>query len=158
MIKKIFVATILILLSAVLTIFIKEALDTRDPESALPIITITQDGIPLLEQNVYRAGYDWSFFTTVERWQAPSLVPEDLPIIPQEILPGAKFEISFSSTPTEIAIWRATGRYSTDFSVIETQNEGNFIAPLTTGEYLYRVEASWGTRGSIQYFFALSVV
>ncbi len=158
LIRKIVLATVLILLCAAVTVVLKETLDTQDPEAALPIITITYEGTPILEQNIYRAGYDWSFFTTVERWQAPSLVPEDLPIVPQEVAGGSLFEITFTSTPSELLLYRASGRYSTDFSLVETEEDGVFTAPLEPGVYLYKINASWGTRGDIQYYFALSVV
>ncbi len=157
-IKKLIFASVLIVLSAALTVLIKEALDTQNPENALPIITITHNGAPVSEQHIHRAGYEWSFFTTTERKLAPALIPEDLPIVPLDAIIGSNFEITFSSTPTSIALWRATGQYSTDFSVLETEKEGVFSTPVESGVYLYRINASWGQRGEIQYYFAVNVV
>ncbi|MEG2930908.1 MAG: hypothetical protein RR825_03900 [Ruthenibacterium sp.] len=157
-VRKILLGIVLVSLAAVITVFIKESLDTQDPESALPLITVKYNSGEMSAQNIYRAGYQWSFFTTVEDWQAPSLSPEDLPITPVDIQPGTPIQISFSSTPSELRIWRAAGRYSTDFLELSCPVTGEFTAPASPGIYLYRVVASWGNRGEIQYYFALSVI
>ncbi len=157
LIKKIILATVLLIASAVVTVIIKEALDTQDPEAALPIITIKYNDTQINSDNIYRAGYDWSFFTTVDRWQAPSLQPGDLPIVPQEVPENTLLEISFTSSPTEIEIYRTTGMQSTDFLKIETENIGEFYAPVESGEYLYKLRAVFGNKGEIQYYFALTV-
>ncbi len=157
LIKKLILATILIIISAIVTVVIKEALDTQDPEAALPIIEIKYDSNEINSDNIYRAGYDWSFFTTVERWQAPNIQPQDLPIVPQEVPANAKFNISFTSTPTQIDIYRASGQQSEDFLKIETETMGEFYAPGESGVYLYRLRCVFGSKGEIQYYFALSV-
>ncbi len=156
-IRKLVLGAILIALCAGITLLIKEALDTQDPESALPIITITYNEGIFPEQSIYRAGYTWSFVTTVENWQAPSLLPEDLPIMPERVLADMPMKITFSQTPQDVQIFRASGRYSTDFLEVSTQVDGEFYTPTAQGEYLYRVVANWGSRGEIQYYFAMSV-
>ncbi len=156
-IRKFLLGAFLIAVCAGMTFIIKESLDTRDPETALPIITITYNDAVFPQQNIYRAGYTWSFITTVEKWQAPSLLPEDLPIVPENVLADMPVEITFSQTPQTLQIYRATGRYSTDFLEISTEADGEFYTPTTQGEYLYKVVAGWGSRGEIQYYFAMSV-
>ncbi|MEG2286481.1 MAG: hypothetical protein RSC00_01115 [Ruthenibacterium sp.] len=157
-VRKVLLGIVLVLLAAGITVFIKESLDTQDPESALPLITVRYNDGEMSAQNIYRAGYQWSFFTTVEDWQAPDLAPEDLPITPVEIQPGTPLEMSFSSTPSSLRIWRAAGRYSSDFLELSCPISGEFSAPANPGIYLYRAVASWGHRGEIQYYFALSVI
>ncbi len=156
-IQKIILGAVLIAICAAVTFFIKESLDTQDPEAALPLITIQYINDDFPSQNIYRAGYTWSFITTMETWQAPSLAPEDLPIVPQEVLPNESIKIIFSQTPDEINVWRASGRYSTDFLEISMDTPGEFFTPSTSGEYLYRIVANWGSRGEIQYYFSLNV-
>lgn len=155
--RKVLLGAVLIALSVCVTIFIKETLDTKDPEAALPIITLLCNETPVPPESVYRAGYTWSFFTTVEDWQAPSMAPEDLPIKPVDIAANTPIVISFSSEPSALRIWRAEGMYSSDFLELSGDVPGEFLAPATAGQYMYRVNADWGSRGNIQYYFALSV-
>ncbi len=156
-IRKLILGAVLIAISAGITLFIKESLDTQDPEAALPIITIIYNEEEFPSNNIYRAGYTWSFITTVEKWQAPSLLPEDLPIVPETVLSDMPVSVSFSQTPDNLQIWRATGRYSTDFLEISMQTQGEFFTPTSSGEYLYRIIADWGSRGEIQYYFSMRV-
>lgn len=45
-----------------MTAFIKESLDTQDPESALPIITVLYGDEELVpDKEVRRAGWEWNF-------------------------------------------------------------------------------------------------
>lgn len=157
-VRKILLGTLLIALSACVSVFIKETLDTQDPESALPIITVTYNDTNMQPESVYRAGYTWSFFTTVEAWQAPSLAPEDLPLSPVEVAAGTPMTVTFTSKPSKVRIWRAQGLYSGEFLEISCDVPGEFLAPATPGLYLFRVKADWGSRGNIQYYFALSVL
>lgn len=46
--------------AGMLSLYIKEAMDEKDPEASLPLITVTYDGAEL--PGVYRAGWSWSFF------------------------------------------------------------------------------------------------
>ncbi len=156
-IKKILLATLLIFLSAALTVFIKAALDTRSPEAALPIITVTHAGQPFLEHNIYRAGYTWSFFATTEKWQATNLTPQDLPIVAQEVQAGSEMQITFTTTPKELTVYRASGIHSTEFTQIAMQDLGTLYAPNDKGEYLYKVNGYWNSDDTIQYYFAISV-
>lgn len=153
--RKLIVGMLLVITAAGLTVVIKESLDTKDPESALPIITIRCADTEL--QGVYRAGYTWSFFTTVEDRQAPSLAPEDLPITPVDVATAQPLTITFSKTPSSIRVWRAQGRYSTDYMELSSEKAGELSTPNQPGTYVFRVLADWGRRGNIQYFFALTV-
>lgn len=155
MIRKLIIGLFLVVAATGITVFIKETLDTKDPESALPIISIVYEGAEM--QGVYRAGYTWSFFTTIEDRQAPSLAPEDLPLTPTPVLPGRTMEIKFSNTPSELRVWRATGRYSSDYVELTSDTPSVITTPSAPGVYVYRLKADWGARGTIQYFFALDV-
>jgi hypothetical protein len=152
--KKVLLGTVLIALAAVVTVFLKETLDTQDPESALPIITVEYNGLAL--PDVYRAGYEWSFFATVER-RTPQLSEADIPLVPADVLPAAPIRITFSKEPSVLTIKRAAGRYSTDFLEITDVQDGTFRTPTVAGIYVYKVYAEWYGRGNIQYYFALQV-
>ncbi|MEG0167809.1 MAG: hypothetical protein RSD01_04360 [Ruthenibacterium sp.] len=156
LIRKILLGMVLIAIAAGITVFIKESLDTQDPESALPIIRVEYNGIEMPPAVIYRAGYEWSFFTTMER-QAPTLAQEDLPITPYDMQPDAAIKISFSKTPSTLRVWRANGRYSTDFTELASEDKSTFTTPHDAGVYLYKVKAEWGRRGFIQYYFAVDV-
>ena len=153
--RKIIIGFLLLVMAAGFTLVLKETLDTKDPESALPTISVQYNDGQV--QGVYRAGYSWSFFTTIENRQAPSLAPEDLPLTPVAVLPAHPVKITFSKTPSELRIWRAKGRYSTDYLELSNEQEGVFDTPSMPGVYLYKVKADWGSRGTIQYYFALDV-
>lgn len=154
LIQKLLVGILLLSLAAGVTVLIKESFDTQDPEAALPLITVDCNGLVITD--VYRAGYNWSFFTTVENKQAPSLAPEDLPIIPVDVPAGVPVSITFTKKPSTLRVWRAEGRYSSDFTELSGEEAGEFTTPVTVGTYVYKVNATW-RRGEVQYYFALNV-
>ena len=153
-IRKVLVGIVLIALAACATLFIKESLDTQDPESALPLIRVEYNGTPLTD--VYRSGYEWSFFTTVER-RMPELSEADLPLVPVEVMPQVPMKITFSKEPSVLKVQRAQGRYSTDFLELTGEDPSSFLTPSSPGTYVYKVYAEWRARGYIQYYFVLQV-
>ncbi|MEG1104867.1 MAG: hypothetical protein RSD78_08495 [Oscillospiraceae bacterium] len=152
-IRKVCLGAVLISLAVCVTLLIKESLDTKDPQSALPSIDVIYNGNSLPETSVFRAGYSWNFLTTIEDF--PAMAPEDIPLYPVDVLPQIQMEIKFSKPPKELKISRADGRYSQDFIEIATDVTGEMLSPSVPGVYVYKVEASWGIRGSILYYFAL---
>lgn len=152
--KKILLGAVLIALSACLTVIIKESLDTKDPESALPLLTVTCNSVPITD--VYRAGYEWSFFATVER-RTPQLSEEDLPLVPVDVKPAAEIRLNFSNPPSSLQVQRAQGLASGDYLQIVSDDPSVFPAPNSPGIYVYKVIAAWQGRGYIQYYFALQV-
>lgn len=152
--KKLLLGAVLITLSACLTMLIKESLDTQDPEAALPILTVTCGDVPI--NDVYRAGYAWSFFATVER-RTPQLLEEDLPLVPVDVNPQTEVRLNFSSPPSELQVQRAQGLGSGEYLQMVSDNPSVFRAPSAPGVYVYKVIATWSRRGYIQYYFALQV-
>lgn len=152
--KRVLLGAVLIALSACLSMVIKESLDTQDPESALPILTVTCDGTPITD--VYRAGYVWSFFATMER-RTPQLLEEDLPLVPVDVNPQAEVRMAFSTPPSQLQVQRAQGLGSRDYLQVVSDDPSVFRAPTEPGVYVYKVLASWSGRGYIQYYFALQV-
>ncbi len=154
--KKLLLGTLLIALAAGVTAMLKEVLDTRDPESALPLITVTYGDETLSnEREVRRAGWEWHFFLTNEK--TPLLSLEDVPLTPVEVLPGAQLQISFTKTPSELLTQYAADAYPIQFVEPQGKSAGTIHAPTTPGRYYYKVRAEWAGRGFIQYYFVLQV-
>lgn len=152
--KKIILGIILISFAAGISVFLKESLDTLDPESSLPILTVTQNGQPVTD--VYRAGYQWSFFATVER-RTPQVSEADLPLVPVPVAPLADIRLDFSAKPSTLKVYRASHRPSAEYLEIASENPAAFPAPGTAGTYIYKIFAEWGDRGHIQYYFSVYV-
>lgn len=153
--RKVVLGLVFILLAAIVTIFIKDNLDTRDPANALPDIIVKYNGAEIDKAYPIRASYSWNFLTTIEN--SPVLGLEDVPLSPFSALPQKELAISFSKTPKSIKISRADGRSSSDFTEIATEKPGVLTTPGFAGYYVYKIEASWGMRGSILYFLAIQV-
>lgn len=60
--RKLIIGAVLLAIATGMTAFIKESLDTQDPESALPIITVLYGDEELVpDKEVRRAGWEWNF-------------------------------------------------------------------------------------------------
>ena len=154
--RKLLLGIVLISIAAGITVFIKEALDTRDPESALPIITVQYgDEIFAQDKEIRRAGWEWSFFLTREK--TPMLSIEDVPLSAVTVLPASPMHISFTKKPTQLRVLRATSEKPSEYLELSDASDGAFSSPTTPGLYYYKVQAEWQGRGAIQYYFALEV-
>ena len=104
--RKLIIGAVLLAIATGMTAFIKESLDTQDPESALPIITVLYGDEELVpDKEVRRAGWEWNFFLTQEK--TPLLSPEDVPLQPVDVMPGAQMRILFTKEPSELRVMRA---------------------------------------------------
>lgn len=153
-ITKVLIGFVLVVLAAVSALLIKEYFDTRAPEAALPIMTLKYEG--RVVPGVYRAGYEWSFFMTIAR-QAPQVSVDDLPLTPIAVQPQMPMELEFSRKSGSARIWRAAGRFGNDFIELTDVNIASLSTPSSAGIYVYKVLADWGSRGNVQYYFALDV-
>ncbi len=153
---KLLLGVVLIALAAGITVFIKETLDTCDPESSLPLITVQYgDETFVVDKEVRRAGWEWSFFLTQEK--TPMLSVEDVPLSPVTVLPSAPMRISFTKDPTRLRVLRATSEKPSEYLELADAGSGSFSTPTMPGLYYYKVQAEWQGRGMIQYYFALEV-
>lgn len=154
--RKLLLGAVLVALSAGMTMFIKETLDTRDPESSLPIITVQYgDEIFVPDKEVRRAGWEWNFFLTQEK--TPMLSVEDVPLSPVTVLPASPMHISFTKQPSQLRVLRATGEKPSEYLELSDAGDGAFSSPTMPGLYYYKVQAEWRGRGFIQYYFSLEV-
>ena len=131
-VRKIVIGAILLSIAAVISVFIKESLDTLDPESSLPILTVQQNGQPFTD--VYRAGSVWNFFTTVER-RAPEVTEADIPLIPVTVAPQAVMTLDFSTEPSSLRVFRADNVLTSGYYEIADEDVSSFHAPSEPGKY-----------------------
>ena len=156
-IEKITVGLVLVFISAGISLFIKDALDTKTPTSALPILTVKCNSVPIASDSVYMAEYQWNFWTSVERMvnnYSPSDTKEQ--VVATNVLPNIPIDIEYSRDAISTTVSRAVNTDSSDFLVIEPDKTGTIYTPPQPGSYIYRVEASFD-RGSVVYYFAISV-
>lgn len=156
--KKLVAGAVLIALAALVAYVLKEMLDTKNPESALPAIAVEYEYSehPLSnESEVRRAGWEWAFFLTNEK--TPMLDLEDVPVTPVDVLPGARMTIQFSKEPSGLRLYRrAYADIPPMFQETSFSSGTSFFTPTQPGLYYYRICAEW-PRGTIQYYFALQV-
>ncbi len=149
--KKIAIGLAALLLAAGLSYVIRDVLAAQNPESALPVIEIEYNGIPLPTQHYMMDSYSWRFLFTTVDWSQPNRNAADM-LEPAPVLPGAPLEINFSFPCNSMRVSRSYG----------TRNEfepvtGSLQTPFSGGTYTYRIEAEWGTRGSVLYYIKVRV-
>ena len=123
--RKLIIGAVLLAIATGMTAFIKESLDTQDPESALPIITVLYGDEELVpDKEVRRAGWEWNFFLTQEK--TPLLSPEDVPLQPVDVMPGAQMRILFTKEPSELRVMRAVSDKPTEYLELSDAGGGRF--------------------------------
>lgn len=169
-ILKILAGILLITLAAGLTYIIKEKLSARNPKNALPTISILYNNAPLPTEHIALASYSWRFLNEETQevildgddWQKISYAP---------VVPDSPLEISFSYPCDEIKISRAeegsmifheiSSNLSNGTASADTADPNTVLlrtpTPSVSLKYTYRIEANWGIRGSVQYYFNIEV-
>lgn len=158
-IRKLILGAVLMTVAILITLLIRENMDVKDPEQALPTITVTVNGdMNLNDRMVFRAGYEWNFLTTVAK-NTPTYTSESLrqQIYPVDLAPNSVLDIHFSMDAKTLRIQRASDDDLENFVELADVSDGQIIAPSTPGLYLYQVEAGFGWRGSVRYFFMVRV-
>lgn len=145
--KRYLVAAVLLVLSAYMTIFIKDTVDSLNPEKSLPIASIS---VGYTMPYVVRAGYNWNFGMKTVR--SPFVPASDTPLIVYDCDPLTPITINFSSPCEKLSVYQTKGLYSEDFEelVVTVQT------PKEEGVYVYKVDAQF-SKGNIVYYFALNV-
>lgn len=168
LVLKVLAGVTLLLLAMFVTYIMKDVLSARQPLNALPTIQIEYNGGPLPAEHVTLASYSWRFFNTTKR---DVFLTEDrlVELPPAPVMASASLDISFSFPCKEMKISRASGANSEFFDIAvngaggeNTENPApagsvRLRTPANPGEYIYRVEATWGLRGSVQYYFKIVV-
>lgn len=158
-IRKLVIGAAALTAAVCITLFIRENMDVKDPESALPSLTVTMnDTAVITPESVFRAGYEWNFLTTTAK-NTPAFSSADLrrltPAIP--MAPRTYLNISFSIKPKSLIISRADDEKKEVFMDLVDVGDGPIITPAAPGLYMYRIQANFGWRGSIVYFFTVQI-
>ena len=156
--RKILAGAVLVALAAAISLFIKENLDVKSPEDALPDLTIQVNGLPIAPEMALRAGYEWNFWTTTEK-NPPAYTPEDLLrlVYPVDMPPRSIIDLNFSISLKDLRISRADDTEFRYFIEMANTNGGQVIAPAQAGRYMYKIEAGFGRRGSVIYYLLVDI-
>ncbi|MEG1862287.1 MAG: hypothetical protein RR198_01640 [Oscillospiraceae bacterium] len=146
-IKRYILAFVLLCVSAVITVFIKDTVDSLNPEQSLPIASFS---VGYTVPYVVRAGYTWSFGTKTVR--SPYVPASDAPLVSYDCDPQTPINVNFSAPYESVAIYQSVGALSDEFVPMGENPQ----TPAEEGMYIYKVEAKFN-RGDIMYYFLLQV-
>ena len=157
--KKVATGIVLVALAACISLFIKESLDVKHPEAALPDLNVAVDGMILSPSMVFRAGYEWNFWATVDR-NTPIYTPHDIvtQVYPVDIAPRSVMTLNFKPKHKSLRVSRADDEPDhSQYIQLQDENPTSIITPATPGRYLYKIEAGFGWRGSVIYYVMVNV-
>lgn len=126
-------------------LFIKDKIDSGNPEYALPIVTVNADGADV---PVFTAGFDWRFLFSGSIKKDPPDVYE-MPVSPAAMIGGEILSIDYSVKPDSVVMKR-TDSYS--YSFFETDN---LNVPTERGGYLYELDIQYPRGTEICYFYII---
>lgn len=152
---RIATGAVLILLAAFVTIFVRDSLNMRNPENALPDIYVyykgKEAGVIFPAEHVERYEYTWRFLF----WQPVSGGALDLEswrgIKPGLVDPASDIDIEFSFPPKEMKVYMATS----ESPFVEMPRD--LYAPDYPATYTYKVEATWGNDRVVKYYFRIRI-
>lgn len=144
--KKIIIALVLFAAAGAITFVLKDFIDRKNPDYAIPQIVVTADSS---EVSTVVSGYSWRFVfgEPVVREETPVT---ELSVAATELLGGEKLSIKFSQPTTDYTV-RRSGSFNYDFSPTD-----DMTAPYESGGYLYEVIATYES-GTVQYYFYVVV-
>lgn len=157
LLRKLLAGVVLVAIAAGISLFIKENLDVKSPEDALPDITVAVNGLPIAPEMVLRAGYEWNFWTTTEK-NTPVYSSEDIVrmVYPVDMPPRSIVDLDFSIKAETLKISRADDA-GFQYFIEMVDTGGQVIAPAQAGQYLYKIEAGFGWRGSVIYYLMVNI-
>lgn len=148
--KKMPVARIILVISmliiaALAAVAVKDAIDRRNPQYAIPQITVTADAAPVA---VLTAQYKWEFMLGGSAELDEGAI-EELSIPETNLEGGELIVIDFSVKPESLRMER-TSAYTYDFSDID---ETDLTVPYESGGYIYRISADFDYGSVVWYFY-----
>ncbi len=148
--RRYFLAIIMLIISVYATIFIKDTLDSLNPDESLPLINVT---VGYTNPQVKRTGYTWQFGARDVR--APFLHPPDVALISLEAPTNTPILIGFSTEYEVLNVSYAdeqtalsSGEYTSIIGIPQTPNE--------EGVYIYQIDVTFED-GNVLYYFAIDV-
>ena len=132
------VAFVLLILAGYISVFIKDTIDSRNPDVALPVISVTTGYSPI--PNVPRAGYEWQYRT-------------------KSVMAPYVSSMDFSMPYKGLTLYESkgvliNGRVLATEDFTEKKYSNN--TPNKEGIYVYKVVAQF-EQGTIMHYFALDV-
>lgn len=149
-IRRYAVAVVMLIIAGYISVFIKDTIDSKNPEISLPVISVTTGYTSIPIPDVPRAGYEWNFAT--KSVQSPFVSCIDVPLIAYEALPDAPILVRFSIPHKSITLYEGKGAAPENF--VEKRYDMNTSSE--EGVYVYKVVAQFD-RGTIVHYFALNV-
>ena len=146
--KRYFFSVVMLILSAYATIFIKNYVDSMNPEKTLPTVTVT---VGYNQPAVVRAGYTWKYGTGIAPKLSPYISAEDVPLMVTDCYPGEVIVVNFSAPYELITLYETQGLANNDFRQLYT-----WQTPAEEGVYVYKIQADFD-KGDILYYFAIEV-
>lgn len=70
--------------------------------------------------------------------KTPLLSPEDVPLQPVDVMPGAQMRILFTKEPSELRVMRAVSDKPTEYLELSDAGGGRFSTPTTPGLYFIK--------------------
>lgn len=151
---KVALGIVLVICSALLAVFVRNALEAAKPENALPQLTVyyngTENNLRLPAAHIYRDAFSWRFLF----WQRQG-GGKDLEvwreIIPVDLLASTPLALGFDMQPqaVKVAIAYDEGAFQ-DIG-------GQLSVPNMAGTYVYRVDANFGKDRDVCYYVRIKV-
>lgn len=150
--RRIIIAVVFILLAGVITTMLNAALASRNPVAALPEMRVIYKDAPLPYEYICLQSYSWQFLFINKSGDAnaPDWWKYFLDAGP--VVPGSPLDIEFTYPCQSLTVSRAD-----EGSDLFVEMGGVLRTPLEAGVYTYRVDANWGWRGSVRYYFKIEV-
>ncbi|MBE6878783.1 MAG: hypothetical protein E7488_06440 [Ruminococcaceae bacterium] len=154
-IRRYAIAFVLLILAGYISVFIKDTIDSNNPEVSLPIINVTTGYSPI--PSVPRAGYEWNYRT--KSMMSPYVSSIDIPLIAYDALIDVPILIGFSVPHNQLTLYESegvliNGRVVASGEFQEKRYSSN--TPNKEGIYVYKVVAQFD-QGTIMHYFALDV-
>lgn len=146
--KRYIIAFVLLILSAHASIFIKNYVDSFNPEKSLPILSVS---VGYNQPAVVRAGYTWNFVKGLEPTLAPYVSAEDVALMTTDCAPNENIVINFTAPYEYINLYQTEGLVNNNFQQLYT-----WTTPAEEGIYVYKIEAHF-EKGDMLYYFAVQV-
>lgn len=146
--RRYLIAVVMLFIAGYISVFIKDSIDSKNPEASLPIISVTTGYTAL--PNVPRAGYEWSYKT--KSVKSPYVSCVDVPLTAYEALPDMPILITFSTPYQSITLYEGKGASPEEF----VEKRYGMTTPEEEGVYVYKVVAQF-EQGTIVHYFALNV-
>ena len=148
--KKFIVAIMLLALAGVATFYLKDYIDSENPEYAIPQIEVTADTEVVAHMVT---GYEWEFYNgrTASMSSMSWYDYEVESLTSTKVLGGERLNIEFTMPARAVMINRTN---DTDKGFIPADNETT--VPFEKGIYLYEVWAKFD-KGWVMYYFKLLI-